>query len=47
MAPQHDESGPSGHDQTPAGFGEALSNLDNAELLSALDPALLELERRL
>jgi hypothetical protein len=36
--------GPEGH---VPDFGEALSNLTNPELLSALDLALLELEKRL
>ncbi len=47
MAPEHDETDPSGPNPPPAGFEEALSALDNAELLSALDLALLELEKRL
>ncbi len=46
-APEHDETGPSGPNPPSAGFGEALTALYNAELLSALDLALLELERRL
>ena len=47
MAPQHDDTNPSGPNPPSAGFEEALSKLDNAELLSALDLALLELEKRL
>ena len=47
MTPQHDDTDPPGANTTSAGFREVLSNMDNAELLSALDLARLELERRL
>jgi hypothetical protein len=47
MASEPDEREPFGPDGPVPDFEEALSNLSNAELLSALDLALLELEKRL
>jgi hypothetical protein len=48
MAPEPNEQEPLEPDDLPTpDFQQALSNLSNAELLSALDLALLELEKRL
>ena len=47
MASEPNEREPFGPDGPVPDFEEALSNLTNAELLSALDLALLELEKRL
>src|ERR671933_3058736 len=48
MAPEPNEQEPSEPNDLPsANFERALSNLSNSELLSALDLALLELEKRL
>jgi hypothetical protein len=47
MASEPNEREPFGLDGPVPDFEEALSNLTNAELLSALDLALLELEKRL
>jgi len=41
------EEGPQPKEESVPGFEKALSNLSNPELLSALDLALLELEKRL
>ena len=47
MASEPNEGKPLGPKGPVPDFEEALSNLSNAELLSALDLALLELEKRL
>src|SRR3712207_2231501 len=47
MGPEPNEREPSESGGPVPNFEEALSNLTNAELLSALDLALLELEKRL
>jgi len=47
MVPQPDEQEPHRAQQPVPDFQRALSDLSNPELLSALDLALLELERRL
>jgi hypothetical protein len=48
MASEPNEREPAGHDKLPyADYQEVLSALPNAELLSALDLTLLELEKRL
>ncbi len=47
MASEPNENEPLGPKEPVPDFEKALSNLDNAELLQALDLALLELERRL
>jgi hypothetical protein len=48
MTPEANEQGASEPNDLPsANFERALSNLSNSELLSALDLALLELEKRL
>ncbi len=47
MAPEPNEQEPLEPKEPVPDFEEALSNLSNAELLRALDLALLELERRL
>ena len=47
MGPEPNEVGPFGPEGPVPNYEEALSNLTNAELLSALDLALLELEKRL
>jgi hypothetical protein len=47
MGPEPNEYEPFGPEGPVPNFEEALSNLTNAELLSALDLALLELEKRL
>ena len=47
MGPERNEREPSEPKGPVPNFEEALSNLTNAELLSALDLALLELEKRL
>ncbi len=47
MTPGPNEHEPLGPKEPVPDFEKALSNLANAELLSALDLALLELEKRL
>jgi hypothetical protein len=47
MGPEPNEFGPFGPEGPVPNYQEALSNLTNAELLSALDLTLLELEKRL
>jgi hypothetical protein len=47
MGPEPSEPEPFGPEGPVPNYEEALSNLTNAELLSALDLALLELEKRL
>ena len=47
MASEPNENEPLGPKEPVPDFEKALSGLDNAELLQALDLALLELERRL
>jgi hypothetical protein len=47
MAPEPNEREPFGPEGPVPDFEEALSNLTNPDLLSALDIALLELEKRL
>ncbi len=48
MAPEPNESGPlEPNDPTSPDFQQILSTLSNADLLSALDLTLLELEKRL
>jgi hypothetical protein len=47
MAPEPDKHEPLEPEEPTPDFRQALSNLSNRDLLSALDLALLELERRL
>src|SRR5918997_3529514 len=47
MAPEPDERDPLEPEEPTPDFRQALSNLSNRDLLSALDLTLLELERRL
>jgi hypothetical protein len=47
MAPEPNEREPFGPEGPVPNFEEALSNLTNPDLLSALDIVLLELEKRL